>query len=124
MRPRSGKFLAPAACGERRDTLEIIGGAKERLLDAANGPFHPFGAMPEGQPVFPIWINCLPSKANPCLFHFGMVRVANMIPVFRGGRASACTSLFFRKLVSLLSRDERPIQCWILGARENEFVTS
>ena len=40
------------------------------------------GIIPEGT-VFPIWINRLPSKANRCLFHFGMIRVADIIPVLR-----------------------------------------
>ena len=30
---------------------------------------------------FPIWINCLPSRANRCLFHFGMVLIVDTIPV-------------------------------------------
>ena len=37
---------------EEQDILDIIGGAKERLLDAPNGPFRPFGVMPEGQLFF------------------------------------------------------------------------
>ena len=66
---------------EEQDILDIIGGAKERLLDAANGPFRLLRHYAGRAAVFPIWINCLPSKANRCLFHFGMVRVADMIPV-------------------------------------------